>query len=218
MKRIVALGLGLSGCLFALATQTSCSSTLAQPFQNMKQQPITIYRLQNFEPQPEPTAPPGSPPGAAQLPPQIQQWLSAGAAMLPPGLIPPGLLPGGAPAPAAAANVPRFYNFRILGSMNVSDAKQREEILDLFGHESNFQAPKQSCMYAEFGFQIGQGSAPGAPQGTPPSGGGSADILVSLSCDQVQMFNYGWPYGTKTGLGPDTSKKIIAIVQKAFGG
>jgi hypothetical protein len=32
------------------------------------------------------------------------------------------------------------------------------------------------------------------------------------------MFNYGWPYGTKTGINPDTSKKIIAIVQKAFGG
>src|SRR5688572_5192598 len=160
MKRMVALVVGLGGCLFALATQTSCSSSLSQPFQNLKQQPITIFRLQNFEPQPAPTAP-GAAPGAAGIPPQIQQWLSAGAAMLPPGLLPPGLLPGGTPAPPSAQNVPRFYNFRILGSMNVSDQKQRDEILELFGKESNFQAPKQSCMYAEFGFQIGQGGAPG---------------------------------------------------------
>jgi hypothetical protein len=100
--------------------------------------------------------------------------------------------------------------------MSITDKTMREDILDLFGKESNFQTPKQSCMYAEFGFQIGQAPPPGV-QGAPTMSL-PADILVSLSCDQVQMFNYGWPYGSKTGLGPDTSKKIIAIVQKAFGG
>ena len=112
--------------------------------------------------------------------------------------------------------MPRYYNFRILGSMSVTDKKMREDILELFGKESNFQTPRQSCMYAEFGFQIGQPPPPGV-QGAPTTAL-PADILVSLSCDQVQMFNYGWPYGSKVGLGPDTSKKIIAIVQKAFGG
>lgn len=212
MKRILFV-LGATALLFG----TGCSSSLAQPFQNLKDQPITVYRLQNYEPPAQAQAP-GAPAGV-QLPPQIQQWLSAGAQMLPPGLLPPGLLPGGTPAPAPGGDVPRFHNFRILGSVAVTDKKQRDDVLDLFGHDSNFQTPTQSCMFAEFGFQFGQGPAPGAPPGAAgPTGVLPADVLVSLSCDQVAMVNYGWPYGTKTGLGPDTSKKIIAMVQKAFGG
>lgn len=200
----------------ALLSSTGCSSALSQPFANLKSQPVTIYRLQNYEP-PAAAATPGVP--AAAIPPQIQQWLSAGAQLLPPGLLPPGLLPGGTPAPAAAADVPRFHNFRILGSMAVTDKTQHDDILDLFGHESNFTQPKQSCMFAEFGFQIGYGAAPGAPVGTAPAGGQPpADILVSLSCDQVSMVGYQWPYNTKNGLTTDSAKKIVAMVQKAFGG
>ena len=56
------------------------------------------------------------------------------------------------------------------------------------------------------------------PPPLPAAAGTPADILVSLSCDQVELKTYAWPYGTKTGLTDDTSKKIIAIVQKAFGG
>ena len=198
-----------------MQTQTACSSSLSQPYEQKKNEPITIFRLQNFEP-PQQQAQQGAPPGQIPgLPPQIQQWLQGAAQALPPGLLPPGLIPGTAPPPQAA-QVPRYYNFPILGSMSITDKKMREDILDLFGHESNFQTPKQSCMYAEFGFQIGQAGPPGV-QGAPTTNA-PADILVSLSCDQVQMFNHGWPYGSKTGLGPDTSKKIIAIVQKAFGG
>jgi hypothetical protein len=198
-----------------LLTSTGCSSTLAQPFQGMKAQPVTIYRLQNYEP---PAAAAGG--GAALpagIPPQIQQWLSAGAQMLPPGLLPPGLLPGGTPAPTGT-DVPRFHNFRILGSMAITDKTQHDDVLDLFGKESSFEAPRQSCMFAEFGFQIGYGAAPGAPAAAPAGGGAPADILVSLSCDQVSMFNYAWPYGTKNGLTTDSAKKIVAMVQKAFGG
>jgi hypothetical protein len=214
MKRVAAVLFAAVGLLFAVTSETACSSSLSQPFENLKSQPITIFRLQNYEP-PAPQA--GAAPGILpSLPPQIQQWLGGAAAALPPGLIPPGLLPGTQAAPAAQ-DVPRFYGFRILGTMSVTDSKMRDEILDLFGRESNFQTPRQSCMYAEFGFQIGQPAPPGQPQGMP-SGGAPADILVSLSCDQVQMNNYAWPYGTKTGLGPDTSKKIVAIVQRAFGG
>jgi len=200
----------------ALLSSTGCSSALSQPFANLKSQPVTIYRLQNYEP-PAAAAAPGVP--MAAIPPQIQQWLSAGAQLLPPGLLPPGLLPGGTPAPAAAADVPRFHNFRILGSMAVTDKTQHDDILDLFGHESNFTQPRQSCMFAEFGFQIGYGAAPGAPVGTAPAGGQPpADILVSLSCDQVSMVGYQWPYNTKNGLTTDSAKKIVAMVQKAFGG
>lgn len=215
MKRVLAVVVASAGLLFAAFSQTACSSTLSQPFENMRSQPITIFRLQNYEP---PAAQPAAPgaiiPG---LPPQIQQWLGGAAAALPPGLIPPGLLPG-TQAPAADASVARFYNFRILGSIGITDSKLREEILQLFGKESNFEAPRQQCMYAEFGFQIGQGMPAGQLQGAPPAGGAPADILVSLSCDQLQMNNYSWPYGTKTGLTDDTQKKIVSIVQRAFGG
>lgn len=206
------------GSVALLLSSTGCTSTLAQPFQNLKDQPITVYRLQNFEPPAQAATPTvgGLP---IQIPPQIQQWLGGAAQMLPPGLLPPGLLPGGTPAPAAS-NVQRFHNFPILGTVQVLDKKQREEVFDVFGRESNFQTPRQTCqtLYAEFGFQFGQGSAPGMV-GAPAGGGAMpADVLVSLSCDQVQMFNYGWPYGMKTGLGPDTTKRVVAIVQKAFGG
>jgi hypothetical protein len=214
LQRTVALSFFAIAGLAFVQTQTACSSSLAQPFEQKKNEPITIFRLQNFEP-PQQQAQANPAAGMPGLPPQIQQWLQGAAQALPPGLLPPGLIPGTAPAPVAAT-VPRYYNFPILGSMSITDSKMREEILDLFGKESNFQAPKQSCMYAEFGFQIGQAGPPGV-QGAPTTSA-PADILVSLSCDQVQMFNYGWPYGSKTGLGPDTSKKIIAIVQKAFGG
>ncbi len=194
---------------------SGCSGALAQPFAGMTAQPVTVYRLQNYEPPAATAAVPGALP--AGIPPQIQQWLSAGAQLLPPGLLPPGLLPGGTPLPAATADVPRFHNFRILGSMSITDKTQHDDVLDLFGHESNFVLPRQSCMFAEFGFQIGYGT-PATAGAAAPGGGVPADILVSLSCDQVQMINYNWPYGTKNGLSTDSSKRIVAMVQKAFGG
>ncbi|HVH43169.1 MAG TPA: hypothetical protein VM925_12530 [Labilithrix sp.] len=211
MKRLAAVALLGLGSLFVLPFQTGCSSSLSQPFEGMKNQPVTVHRLLDFE---QPAAQGGAAPGVPQLPPQIQQWLSGAGALLPPGLIPPGLLPGTA-APAAE-NVQRFYNFRIVGTASVTDNKTREEIIEIFGKESNFQNPRQSCMYAEFGFQIGQAPPGGMVQGAP-NPNAPADILVSLSCEQVQMFNHAWPYGTKTGLTPDASSKILAIVRRVFG-
>jgi hypothetical protein len=212
MKRAAAVFLILAGSLALTAAETGCRSSLAQPFEGMKNQPVTIHRLLDYEQTP---AQGGAPAGGLQLPPQIQQWVAGAGALLPPGLLPPGLLPG--TAPPAADNAQRFYNFRIVGSTSVTDPKTREEILDLFGKESNFQNPRQSCMYAEFGFQVGQPAPPGMPQGAP-NPNAPADILVSLSCEQVQMFNHPWPFGTKTGLTPDASAKIMTIVRRAFGG
>jgi len=203
--------------LSTLTAETGCSSTLAQPFQQLKGQPITIHRLQNFEPPAAPVAQPGaSPIPGLTLPPQLQQWAQGAASLLPPGLIPPGILPGTV-APPADATAPRFYNFRILGTVQVADTKMRDEINELFGKDGNFDAPKQSCMYAEFGFQIGQAGAP-TVQGAPPAAGTPADILVSLSCGQVELKTYAWPHGSKTGLTEDSTKHIIEVVQKAFGG
>ncbi|HVJ92273.1 MAG TPA: hypothetical protein VM580_20880 [Labilithrix sp.] len=175
----------------------------------MRSQPVTVLRLLDYE-QPQAGAT-----GMPQLPPQIQQWIAGAGALLPPGLLPPGLLPGTTPPPVE--NAQRFYNFRIVGSTSVTDNKTREEIIELFGKESNFQNPRQSCMYAEFGFQIGQPMPGGTVQGAP-NPNAPADILVSLSCEQVQMFNHPWPYGTKTGLTPDASAKIMTIVRRSFGG
>src|SRR6185312_2387167 len=151
-------------CLFALE---GCASSLAQPFDSMKNAPITIYRLQNFEPPPQ-----QAPTAQFQLPPEIQQWVQAGAALLPPGLLPPGLIPGGQPAQAQPQAM-RFHNFLVLGMQPVNDSKQHDELLDILGHSSNFVAQHDNCMYAEFGISIAQ------MNGAPPD-----DVLVSLSCDQ----------------------------------
>jgi hypothetical protein len=193
--------LSFSGLLLLL-TQ-GCSASLAQPFDQMKSAPINVYRLQNYEP---PAQQQAAAAGAQlQLPPQIQQWITAGAAMLPPGLIPPGLIPG---APAAAPTQTqdlRFHGFRILGRVPIPDQKTHDEVLDILGHEKNFVAQTQGCMFAEFGFEIMQ------PNGPP------ADVLVSLSCDQVQAVGFNWPYN-KNGLPAETTKRIVAVTKKTFGG
>src|SRR4051812_22858141 len=83
----------------ALFFAAGCGSTLAQPFDQAKaaNAQITIYRLQNYEP---PPPAPGATNTPFVLPPQLQQWVTAGASLLPPGLLPPGLSPGSAPPPA----------------------------------------------------------------------------------------------------------------------
>lgn len=207
MTRVAAVVFAFVGSFVVLSAETGCSSSLSQPFEGMKAHPVTVHRLLDFEQPPQAT-------GIPQLPPQVQQWINGAGALLPPGLLPPGLLPGTAPPPAE--NVQRFYNFRIVGTTSVADNKTRDEILEIFGKEGNFQNPRQSCMYAEFGFQIGQPMPGGVVQGAP-NPNAPADILVSLSCEQVQMFNHGWPYGTKTGLTPEASQKIMAVVRRSFG-
>lgn len=190
--------------MIAAVASTGCAS-LSPPFSDMKSSQMTMYRLQNFEPpqQPQPQAPAAT---GMQLPPQIQQWIAAGASLLPPGLLPPGLIPGSAPPPPAPPDAPRFHGFRILEWQAVNDSGVKGDIVDVFGHSSNFTNPQFSCMYAEIGFAMAQMNNP-----TP------ADVLVSLSCQQVQAFNFTWPYA-QTGITPDTEKKIAQIAQKVFAG
>jgi len=183
-----------------------CAGNPVAPFDSFKGAPMTAYRLQNYEP-PQAVAPtaPGQVPG---LPPEIQKWVQAGASMLPPGLLPPGLIPGvGAPAATPAVDTtPRFHNFRILGMpANVIDPKLRDELIDIFGFEKNFDDTHGSCVYAEFGFSF-------ARMGQPP-----ADVLVSLSCDQVQAQNFMWPHRS-TGLTADSAARISKVSQSIFGG
>lgn len=187
---------GLAGC-----------ASLSPPFDQMKASQMTVYRLQNFEPpaQAQAGAAALGGVGGLTLPPQIQQWITAGASLLPPGLLPPGLIPGTAPQ-AAAPDAQRFHGFRILDYRQIDDPSVKSDVVDLFGHGSNFQSSPATCMYAEFGYAIAQPSSP-----TP------ADILVSLSCEQVQGYNFTWPY-PQTGITPDSSKKIGAIAQRVFQG
>jgi hypothetical protein len=197
----VVLFVGFSG------GSVGCAGNPVAPFDGFQSAPMTAYRLQNYEPPPQAAAPPTAPGQIPGLPPEIQKWVQAGASMLPPGLLPPGLIPG-APAPATPAvdTTPRFHNFRILGMpANVIDPKLRDELIAIFGFEKNFDDSHGSCIYAEFGFSF-------ARMGQPP-----ADVLVSLSCDQVQAQNFMWPHRS-TGLTPDSAARISKVSQSIFGG
>ena len=193
----------VSLAVLLLTLATGCGgAALSQPFDSLKNAPITVYRLQNFEPPPAQAQSTGT----VAIPPQILQWATAAASALPPGIIPPGILPGSQPAAAAAPDAARFHDFRILGWVPLNDAAMRTEVLDILGHEKNFATPSESCMYAEFGVSITQ-------QGQPP-----ADLLVSLSCHQVRTFGFAWPYANSTGITADAEKRVLEVMKKAFGG
>lgn len=187
-----------------LLASSGCAGGLSQPFSSWKEQraQVTMFRLQNYEPPVQTTNQ-----GTNLLPPQVQQWMQVGAQLLPPGLLPQGLIPGSAPL-APQSQVARFHNFRILGWMTLNDVALQDEVYATFGKEAGFGAPSANgCMYAEFGFAFQ--SSPSAP---------SSDLLVSLSCNQVAPLGFTWPFGSKTGLTADTSKRVVSIAQTAFGG
>ncbi len=187
-----------------LATSTGCGASLAQPFDQLKASnaKVYIYRLQNFEPPAQQAAASAT----SLIPPQIQQWVAGAAALLPPGLIPPGLLPGTAAAAATDATAARFRNFRILGWMEIIDSKTLSDTYNVFGKEKNFVSPASTCMYAEFGFSF------------QPAGGMKNDVLVSLSCNNTQAFDFNWPHQMKTGLASSATTAIIDIAKRTFGG
>jgi hypothetical protein len=209
MKKMQTTRLGLAVTVTLSTFFYGCAGSPVAPFDSMKSAPMTAYRLQNFEPPPQPVAAPAAAPTLIPgLPPEIQAWIKAGASMLPPGLLPPGLNPNApAPAPTTAADTtPRFHGFRVLGGpAPVMDEKLRQELVDIFGYEKNFDNTHGNCVYAEFGFSF-------ARIAQPP-----ADVLVSLSCDQVQAQNFIWPHKS-TGLTPDSMQRITKVAQALFGG
>ena len=194
-----------TAALFVLLLSTQACASLSPPFDKMKDQQMTVFHLQNYEPPQAPVATPGAPAATPfAIPPQVAQWATQTAQSLGLGsLIPPGLVPGSTPPPPAQ-NVPMFHEFRILRTQQVADASTRNDIVDIFGHESNFTEKYESCFFPEFGFAIAQPNGP------------TADILVSFSCQQVRAFNIQWPY-SKIGISPDTQKKLAAIISKVFG-
>ena len=207
-----------TGCVALAAISTiGCASKPAAPFDTLKTSNLTAFRLQNFEP-PAPApgvAAPATPGAIPGLPPEIQTWIQQGAQglqqLIPPGLLPPGLLPGvpGAAAPApAAASVPRFHGFRILGQTQVMDPELKEELADILGDEDSFDNSNARCapgvLYAEMGLSFTQG--PGAP---------ANDVLISFSCSQVVSRSFGWPHKA-TGMTPETTKSLTEAVQKLW--
>ena len=152
------------GLLGLVAATTGCQATLSPPFNQMKGAQMTVYRLQNYVP---PATPQASRrlAGGLQLPPQIQQWISAGASLIPPGLLPPGLLPGTtpprrrSPTRSASPGPAGLPHPRLPAGERPALAS---EILETLGHRSNYQPPTQSCMYAELGIAIAQAGQPPA--------------------------------------------------------
>jgi hypothetical protein len=86
-------------------------------------------------------------------------------------------------------------------------ARRQHAALSQFSHtqHADFDDTHASCLYAEYGFSF-------ARIGQPP-----ADVLVSLSCDQVQAQNFIWPHKS-VGLTPDTAARISKLVPSIFGG
>ena len=108
-------------------------------------------------------------------------------------------------APAPTGQELRFHNFRVIDWKTVTDPAQKNEILDILGHSSNFGPLQSTCMYAEFGFAF-----------QPSPGASTDDVLVSLSCGQVQAFNFVWPYSA-SGISRDVANRIVGVASKAFG-
>ena len=194
-----------------------CKGSPAAPFNTLQDSQITAFRLQNYEAAPTAAATPALPVPTAASPipglpippefqPQVQQAQTMICSFLPPGS--PGCAPAGAaaaPVPTAVPNAPMFEGFRIIGQAQVMDPDLREEIIDIFGYEKNFDSQKSPCMFPELGLAFGGGGGPGA------------NVLVSFSCNQVQARNFNWPH-PDNGLKEKTVQNLSQIIQKLFGG
>ena len=201
----------LAFAALTLAALSGCAATPAAPFDQLKTANLTAYRLQNYEPPAAAaaTAVPGAPgvtiPG---LPPEVQSWITQGAAGLS-QLIPPGLLPGGAASVLPAADTtPRFHDFRILSQNQVLDPDIKESLGKLLGDKDSFDNAAARCapnvFYAEMGLSF-----------TSTTGSTPNDLLISFSCNQVVSRSFAWPHPA-TGMKDDTVKKLSDIVQKIF--
>jgi len=195
-----------------IAVTAGCASSPVAPFNQMEKSNLTAFHLQNYEP---PAAAQGAAAPQGQqllsaMPPEIQQWIAAGAQglqqLLPPGLVPQNLLQPQQQAAQPVENVPRFYGFRILGQTQVMDSELRAKLGEIFGDPDNFETPRTPCLYPELGFAFG--SAPGAP---------TYDFLVSFSCKQVQAKNFQWPH-PQTGMTSETVKQLSEVVSKLLPG
>ncbi len=205
----------VSLCVLAVAAAAGCASKPTAPFDTLPQSTVYAFRLQNYEPPATTPIAPGGGVAIPGLPPEIQQWAQTAAQalpqLLPPGLLPPGLVPGATTTPTTptTGTAKRFPagstpNFAILGQTTVMDEELKTELAKLLGNESSYENATASCLYAELGLNW-----------VAPTGA-SNDLLISFSCNQVQLRgSSAWPF-PGTGMKAGTVKDLTELVKKIF--
>lgn len=180
---------------------TGCAARSA-PFDQLDRAQITVLRLSS--PQPAATGP--EIPGIPGMPPQVTQLGQAALQTLQnvvPGLgnALPGLIPGGGQPQQPA--LPQFKGYGIVASAPLAD-NLKDELLDIFGHESNFSGQVQPCFSPGMGVVF---SRPNAPQ---------VELLISLSCNQAKMDGAQWPHRVN-GFTPETRDHLGKLYEKLWG-
>jgi hypothetical protein len=184
------------------------------PFNEMDKAQITVLRLSQPPPPVAPVAAPGmipGLPGIPGLPPEMtamgNQILQGVGAALPPGFLPPGLIPGTTQPSVAPVQpqVPLYKNsFAITAQMPLTDETLKNEILDILGAKGSFEGSPGQCFTPGMAFSMQRpGQAP-------------ADVMVSLSCNQVKADGFAWPY-KGNGFSPEAHDKMAAVYTKLWG-
>lgn len=196
----------LAGLVALLPLSVGCVGRTA-PFDQMDRAQITVLRLNQPQPSALPTT--GLPtlptiPGLPDLQKLGQQALQGLQGMIPPSILPPGLIPGLPGATPAQPTLGQFKGFPIVQQFPVPDDGLKNELLDLFGSASSFNGQAGNC------FTPGMGIVMQRPNGP------EVDLLVSLTCNQVQMDGARWPYPVN-GLTPSTRDHLSRIYEKIWG-
>ena len=203
-----------AGLSLLLPLAIGCAGRTA-PFNEMDQAQITVLRLSQA-PAPTPVTPAATSgiPGLPAIPGIPAEWSAAGQqilqgaqGMLPPGMLPPGLIPGAQPGQAQPQQpqVPLFKGFAITAQMPLTDDKLKDEILDIFGHESNFNSQRGNCFTPGLGISIAR-----------PTGGQPVELLISLACNQAMGDGFRWPYPSN-GFTTETHDRLGKVYEKLFG-
>jgi hypothetical protein len=196
----------LAGLLVLLPLAAGCAARTA-PFDQMDRAQVTVLRLQAPQQAQQPQTQPGMLPGLPGIPPELQQLGNAaiqGVGQLVPGLTNalPGLVPGMGAQPQQ--QLPQFKGYSIVAQMPLTDERLKDELLDIFGHESSFNNQVQPCFSPGMGVVF---SRPNAPE---------VDLLVSLSCNQAKIDGARWPYPIN-GFTPETRASLGRIYEKLWG-
>lgn len=192
-----------AGLVVLLPLAFGCAARTA-PFDQMDRAQVTVLRLQ--QPQ-QPQSPLGQMglPAIPGIPAEVQQMGQSVLQNLP-NLVPglqntlPGLIPGAQPQ----QQLPQFKGYAIAAQMPLADERLKDELLDIFGHESSFAPAGQQCFTPGMGFVFQQPNAP------------EVDLLVSLSCNQAKMDGARWPYAIN-GFTPESRTALAKIYEKLFG-
>ncbi len=202
----------LASLVVLLPMAAGCAARSA-PFDQMDRAQITVLRLSQSQPATAPVPQagglPGLPavPGLPPIPPEMQalgQQALQGLQNALPGVIPPGLIPGAPGLGQPAQQLPQFKGFSIVATVPVMDPNLKSELLDIFGHESNFSSQVQPCFAPGMGIVL---QRPNAPE---------VDLLISLSCNQAKMDGARWPHPVN-GFTPDTARHISRIYENLWG-